>query len=232
MNVTFVKCESFGCKNLTSDLYIKLFGAYCFEHTSKVNKPVGVLEKPKSISPISPRRTVLAGSPSRSSGLSPKSTTLSPEITFENYEYKPRTVVSPVRTPMSPRKSAYIPQTECCICKDLYDENKIMKCGHLICPQCLEGRVRSPFCDFCGEPLDGPFVTPEVLLNIEDKYKQDKESEEYEEESEEESDSEEEYEYFSPEREPEIEESGEVEKEEDFEEDYIEKENEQETNNF
>jgi hypothetical protein len=57
MNVTFVRCESFGCKNLTSDLYKKLYGSYCFEHCAKTNKPVGVLDKPKLISPISPRRT-------------------------------------------------------------------------------------------------------------------------------------------------------------------------------
>ena len=203
MNVTFVKCESFGCKNLTSDLYKKLYGAYCFEHTSKVNKPVGFLDKPKTLSPISPRRTVTAGSPTRFSGENSGSVSLSPEVTFENYEYKPMKVSSPRRMPISPtrKSSVYIPKTECCICKDLYEENKIMKCGHLICPECLEGRVRKPYCDFCDEPLEGPFVTPEVFQKIEDKYKMDKERESKEEsDSEEESsESEEEYEEESEE---------------------------------
>jgi len=231
MNVTFVKCESFGCKNLTSDLYKKLYGAYCFEHTSKVNKPAGFLDKPKTLSPISPRRTVTPGSPIRSPNVSAGS----PEVTFENYEYKPMKVSSPRRMPVSPsrKSSVYIPKTECCICKDLYEENKIMKCGHLICPECLEGRVREPYCDFCGEPLDGPFVTPEVLQKIEDKYKMDKENtlsspekEESEEESEEESD------YEEEESETEEEESeSEEESEEEFEE-YTEEKNEDETNNF
>ena len=75
-----------------------------------------------------------------------------------------------------------------------------MKCGHLICPECLEGRVRKPYCDFCGEPLEGPFVTPEMLSKIEDKYKKDQEEgtdNYFEEESSDEESSDEEYEYYS-----------------------------------
>jgi hypothetical protein len=166
MNVTFVRCESFGCKNLTSDLYKKLYGSYCFEHCAKTNKPVGVLDKPKLISPISPRRTKPLDNNSKN--------TKSPGTTFENYEFKTPTVPSTKFSPVSPKRSvSYVPKTECCICKNPYDETKVMKCGHLICPECLEGRVRKPYCDFCGEPLDGPFVTPEVLVKIEDKYKYD-----------------------------------------------------------
>ena len=85
MNVTFVRCESFGCKNLTSDLYKKLYGSYCFEHSSKTNKPIGVLDKPKLLSPISPRRTKY------NEKLSVKSPA-SPNIEFENYEFKPISV--------------------------------------------------------------------------------------------------------------------------------------------
>jgi hypothetical protein len=236
MNVTFVKCESFGCKNLTSDLYKKLYGSYCFEHTSKVNKPVGFLDNPKTLSPISPRRTVGPGSPSRNSriaGGTLENSSLSPEITFENYEYKPMKVSSPRRMPVSPpRKTpAYIPKTECCICKDLYEENKVMKCGHLICPECLEGRVREPYCDFCDEPLEGPFVTPEVLQKIEDKYKMDKEREiKKEPESEEESSESEEEEYEeenSESEEEEYEEENSESEEDSDQEEAIEDEDEQ-----
>jgi len=218
MNVTFVKCDSFKCKNLTSDLYKKLYGSYCFEHTAKVNKPAGVLEKPKNISPISPRRTVLPGSP-----LGNKS----PDITFENYEYKPAVAPSIKFSPVSPKRTvSYIRKTECCICKNPYDETKIMKCGHLICPECLEGRVRTPFCDFCGEALEGPFVTPEVLAKIEDKYKQDQEREIFEENSESESD------YEEIESESDYEEEESESEEEESEEEVIEEQNEDEDRGF
>jgi hypothetical protein len=171
MEVTFVRCESFGCKNLTSDLYKKLYGAYCFEHCAKTNKPIGVLDKPKLISPISPRRTKTLE----------VQTLKSPGVEFENYEFKPASVPSAKFTPVSPKrispdKEFFVRKTECCICKNPYDETKTMKCGHLICPECLEGRIRTPYCDFCGEPLEGPFVTPEVLAKIEDKYKHDLEN--------------------------------------------------------
>jgi hypothetical protein len=71
-----------------------------------------------------------------------------------------------------------------------------MMCGHMICPQCLEGIVRSPYCEFCGKFLEGPFLNEKLSIMINNKYKQDLERIENEKEyesssSEEESDSEE-----------------------------------------
>lgn len=229
MDVTLVRCESFGCINLTTDLYKKLYGAYCFEHCAKTNKPLGVLDKPKLISPISPRRTKTL----EVQALNKK--TKSPGVSFENYEFKPVNVPSAKFTPVSPKRSSldkefYTRKTECCICKNPYDETKIMKCGHLICPECLEGRVRKPYCDFCGEPLDGPFVTPEVLSKIEDKYKQDQEKSEFNKDNE----SEDEYEgeYEDIESESDYEEEGNESEDEENEEELIEEHNEEETRDF
>jgi hypothetical protein len=274
MDVTFVHCESYGCKNITSDLYKENFGAYCFEHSSKVKSPFGTKTKFSSLSPISPRRIVLTEKAKESVELEEKiprvikSIHISPEketvksskkskktkskeisspyksktpassknslilplpgeeekeeqihlpdeeekeipfispgmdLTFENYESSPIMTQS-IRTSVpSPRRTEkFVKKVECCYCTDPYDISKVMKCGHMICPQCLEGVVRSPYCEFCkdGSFLEGPFMTEKIQSIIDTKYKQDmernnfEESEEYSEEYSESSESEEEF---------------------------------------
>jgi len=221
MNVAFVKCEFYGCKNITTGSYKDLYGAFCFEHTGKNKAPMGIPENKQKLSPISPRRI----------SLQRRETDPISEPVFENYEYKVSKVASPKLSIPSPsRRFSLIQKMECCICKDKYDENKVMNCGHMICPQCLEGRIRSPYCDFCGEPLEGPFVTEEIYQNIMDKYKQDQErnveedeeegNEEEANEEEEENEYEAEYEEFLGENEEEQEEDFENEIERENEEDY------------
>jgi hypothetical protein len=273
MNVVFVQCESYGCKNITSDLYKEKFGAYCFEHSSKVKAPFGDKTKFKSLSPISPRRISLVKNPSVNSDdflpkivkdidfspkksktkskspkkslssyklASKKNTSLvlplpgeevddfgftSPEdkeenvhlplpseeeqikspyispgmdLTFENYESSPLIVESIKTSVPSPRRNTkFVKKVDCCYCTDPYDISKVMNCGHMICPQCLEGIVRSPYCEFCGNLLEGPFITEKLSMIINNKYKQDleklsNEEEYYSEESSEEESSEEE----------------------------------------
>jgi hypothetical protein len=266
MDVTFVHCESYGCKNITSDLYKEKFGAYCFEHTSKVKAPFGTKSQFNSLSPISPRRIVLTEKAKetiktedkiyrvvKSIRLSPEKETIknskktkktkskevsspfktktpatykdslilplpgeevkeeqihlpeqeenkispiSPgmDLTFENYESSPIITKSIKTSVPSPRRTEkFVKKVECCYCTDPYDISKVMKCGHMICPQCLEGIVRSPYCEFCkdGNLLEGPFMNDKIFSIIETKYKQDIEKgffeeEESEEESEEE----------------------------------------------
>lgn len=264
MDVTFVHCEAYGCKNITSDLYKEKYGAYCFEHTSKVKPPFGTKSQFHTLSPISPRRIVLTekakeeaeleeeipriiksihllpekesikkskktkskeiSSPYKSktpasyrdSLILPlpgeevkeeqihlpdeeetKTPTISPgmDLTFENYESSPVMTQSIKTFSPSPRRTEkFVKKVECCYCTDPYDISKVMKCGHMICPQCLEGVVRSPYCEFCkdGSFLEGPFMNEKLQSIIETKYKQDlernifEEVEEYEEESEEE----------------------------------------------
>lgn len=248
MNVTFVHCEVYGCKNITSDLYKEKFGAYCFEHTSNIKAPFGKQTKFKSLSPISPRRISLIKessvnseeilpkivkdidfSPKKSKNKSKivkKSTSAyksvfktkkslilplpgeenkeldysSPEdkeesvhllsgqntipyispgtnLTFENYQGSP-VIVESIKTsiPSPKSNSKFVKKVECCYCMDPYDISKVMNCGHMICPQCLEGIVRNPFCEFCDKVLEGPFMTEKLSMIINIKYKQDLEN--------------------------------------------------------
>lgn len=184
-----VRCESYGCKNLTNAIHKEVYGSYCFEHTSKVKAPIGFQNTTKILSPVSPRNFVIP-LVSNHSKLKPSSPIRSPlmESKFENYTSSKmiQSKVSPVkiRTP-SPKRSklpelnsdegivSFLPKIECGICLKPYDQNKIMKCGHFICPECLEGIVRSPYCYFCDELMEGPFITPEVIQILEDRYKED-----------------------------------------------------------
>jgi hypothetical protein len=169
MKVGFIHCQLKGCKNITKNIYKEEYGAYCFLHTKYVNTfdfDLSDTSNSKSrsafsiSSPVSSRRTPI--SPTR-------------EFTvFDDSEETPlRTVSSSKYKVPSPKsKSVYIPKTECGICKDLYEQTNVMKCGHLICENDLK-ELRSPYCPFCGQYMEGPFVSEEIMQIIEDKYKQD-----------------------------------------------------------
>jgi hypothetical protein len=65
-----------------------------------------------------------------------------------------------------------IDKMECCSCdyKD-FISNK-MKCGHLICLDCLD-HVRQDTCPVCDEIMEGPLLTEEILTEINYKIKED-----------------------------------------------------------
>jgi hypothetical protein len=159
MKVVFTHCQLKGCKNITQNIFKEEYGAFCFLH-SKYTHPFGQKElEEKSLSPVSPRRTPL--SPTKTIDV------------YDTFEASPEIVSSSrYKVPSPSRKSIIIPKIECGICKDFYEQTNVMKCGHLICGQCLQ-ELRSPYCPFCGEYMEGPFITKEIMQTIEDKYKQD-----------------------------------------------------------
>ena len=159
MKVVFIHCQLKGCKNITQNIFKEEYGSFCFLH-SKYTHPF-IYEEPelKDASPLSSRRTPL--SPSREN------------IFFNTVDSSPEIVSSSrYKVPSPSRKSKDVPKIECAICKDFYDQTNVMKCGHLICKQCLQ-ELRSPYCPFCGEYMEGPFITEEIMQMIQDKYKQD-----------------------------------------------------------
>jgi hypothetical protein len=173
MKVVFTHCQLRGCKNITQNRFKEEYGAFCFLH-SKYTHPFGYEEpEQKTPSPVSPRRTPL--SPTRTAS------------TYETIEENPELVSSSrYKVPSPSRKSLSISQKiECAICKDFYNQTNVMKCGHLICGECLQ-ELRSPYCPFCGEYMEGPFITEEIMRMIQDKYKQDinEKGEKYEEDNE------------------------------------------------
>jgi len=159
MKVVFTHCQLKGCKNITQKIFKEEYGAFCFLH-SKYTHPFGYEEpEQKSPSPVSPRRTPL--SPTRTANI------------IDIFAANPEMVSSSrYKVPSPSRKSVIVPKIECAICKDFYEQTNVMKCGHLICSQCLQ-ELRSPYCPFCGEYMEGPFITEDIMQIIQDKYKQD-----------------------------------------------------------
>jgi hypothetical protein len=159
MKLVFTHCQLKGCKNITQKTFKEEYGAFCFLH-SKYTHQFGYEEiEQKSPSPVSPRRT-------------PLSPTIETTI-YDTFEAALEMVSSSrYKVPSPSRKSIVIPKIECGICKDFYEQTNVMKCGHLVCSQCLQ-ELRSPYCHFCGEYMEGPFITEEIMRMIEDKYKQD-----------------------------------------------------------
>jgi hypothetical protein len=162
MKVVFTHCQLKGCKNITQNNFKEDYGAYCFLH-SKYTHQFGYEEfeekSPSKFSSISPRRTPL--SPTRIA------------TTYDTFEETLDSVSSSrYKVPSPSRKAIVIPKIECGICKDFYEQTNVMKCGHLICKECLQ-ELRSPYCPFCGEYMEGPFITEEIMQMIQDKYKQD-----------------------------------------------------------
>ncbi len=62
---------------------------------------------------------------------------------------------------------------QCCMCEDHHHNEKKMKCGHLVCGDCLE-HIREMKCPTCYDYLEGPLMYPEIIEDIEDKMRQDK----------------------------------------------------------
>jgi hypothetical protein len=197
MKLTITKCNLKGCNNITTDILEKEFGSYCFLHSSYTydkfyhDKDAFVSKSKLVLSPTSSRQVVVENTE---------------KVEYTNYNYKPLEVSSRTYSVPSPsRKYNLVNKTECGLCKVMYPESNLMKCGHLVCEECLRGIVKSPYCPFCEVYMEGPYVTEEIMELIETKYKknieEDESSSSSDEESlsSEESSDEEEYENFDEE---------------------------------
>ncbi len=191
MKLTITKCNLKGCNNITTDILEKEFGSYCFLHSSYTHKKNVKNENIIHVlSPTSSRQVVVENTE---------------KVEYTNYNYKPLEVSSRTYSVPSPsRKYNLVNKIECGLCKVMYPESNLMKCGHLVCEECLKGIVRSPYCPFCEVYMEGPYVTEEIMGLIETKYKEDleknvEESSDEESLSSEESSDEEEYENFDEE---------------------------------
>ena len=208
MEVTFVHCEAYECKNITTNSYKEKFGAFCFEHSSKTKGPFNIEPLTEKVSPVSPRRTPLevdtqvATSPQRKSAVSPRRTNTSmsrksrtpnrlplPDEIEEEYEGEeissPLEVETYSRSIPSPRKNMdFLPKVNCYFCKNKCPISDIMECGDMFCQDCLndEGKINSIYCPNCNELLKGKLISDKMRKILEDRYKrklQNQEQEEY-----------------------------------------------------
>jgi hypothetical protein len=219
MEVIFVHCEAYECKNITSKSYKENFGSFCFEHSSKTKGPFHIESSTEKVSPVSPRRTPLevdtqaATSPQRKSAISPRRTNtlmskktrtpnrlpLPDEDEYNEKTTSPLEVETYSRSVVSPRKNMdFFPKINCFFCKNKCSISDIMECGDMFCQDCLndEGKMNSIYCPNCNELLKGKLITEEMSKILEDRYKrklQYQESEDNEEDYNEEDYNEEDY---------------------------------------
>lgn len=204
MNVTFVHCEAYECKNITSKQYKERFGSFCFEHSSKTKGPFHIEASNERVSPVSPRRSPLevviqtATSPQRKSATSPRRSTTGsrksrtpnrlplPDESEEEYgevsSFIPE-VETYSRSVVSPRKNIdFFPKVNCYFCKNKCPISDIMECGDVFCQDCLndEGKMNDIHCPNCGELLKGKLITEKMSKILEDRYKRKLQNQELE----------------------------------------------------
>ena len=144
MNLT--KCMANECSNLTTDQIIE-YGTYCFKHSFMTHKPETIKNKDVVLTNTLITRNVVLGNRPR----------------VVEKVLKERKFISPVRRAPLPVHS--LPNLneimECCVCNshDL-DKNK-MRCGHLICCDCLD-HVRCMKCPQCYNQLEGPLLDSSI----------------------------------------------------------------------
>jgi hypothetical protein len=203
MEVTFVHCEAYECKNITTNSYKEKFGSFCFEHSSKTKGPFNIETTSEKVSPVSPRRTPIevdtktATSPQRKSTVSPRRTNTprSRKTRTPNRLPLPDEIEEEISSPLevetysrsvpSPRKNMdFLPKVNCYFCKNKCPISDIMDCGDMFCQDCLndEGKMNDIRCPNCSEILKGKLITDEMRKILEDRYKrkiQNQEQEEY-----------------------------------------------------
>jgi hypothetical protein len=152
------------CVNLTTNDFSE-YGTYCFQHSNLTNPPITFKElsfttklKPMTVSLGNlnkPFDSVHIYSSSR------------PEKKVRSSERK-----IPVVLDSHKMIKMNYETMSCCVCenKDLIT-NK-MKCGHLVCRECL-GDIRHFTCPLCEEEMKGPLLTENVLEEIGVKYRED-----------------------------------------------------------
>jgi len=164
----YTLCMYKNCSNLTTNINSE-YGTYCFQHSSNTNGPMEkTLKKDPFNSGISPI-TISMGRMNRP---------LEPSMILSSSkpEKKVKSQTKKIPVILDKQKKIYTSNQmmECCVCSDEYPINDKMKCGHLVCSECLD-HLRSMKCPICNETIEGPLINKDILEEIESKYREDME---------------------------------------------------------
>ena len=163
MNYTL--CMIKGCNNLTTNT-LSEYGTYCFQHSNFTIEP----QKRENM-----RISNNLSSITISLGRMDKP--LESAVIYESSSKKERKVKSATRKIPIVLDSHKFGKTKentmsCCICEtEDFISNK-MKCGHLLCEDCLD-QVRTMKCPVCCCKLEGVLMKPDIIKEIELRYKED-----------------------------------------------------------
>jgi len=170
--VKLTKCSKDDCNNLTKDV-LSEYGTYCFQHSNMTHKP-----------------RVLVKATNKVGELASTTMVFSTKVQYMDVGEKVRSTVSPVRRiPPPVRKTVteilasetdnIYDTMECCVCDDKVLGSMSMKCGHVVCGECLD-LVRNSRCPVCLKKMEGPLITEYVVEDIREREKEDMRSRENE----------------------------------------------------
>lgn len=162
--MSFTSCMVKECPNLTTNDFSE-YGTYCFKHSNLTNSPLSnkeVLFNTK-LKPI----TISLGKLNRPFESVHIYSSSKPERRVKSSERKIPIVLDSHRI----LKMNY-ETINCCVCENKDVITNKMKCGHLLCSECLD-HVRSLDCPLCEQEMEGPLLTNNVLDEIELKYMED-----------------------------------------------------------
>lgn len=162
--MNFTSCMVRECPNLTTGDFSE-YGTYCFQHSNLTNSPllykdVSIISKLKPITVSlgkmnKPFESVHIYSSSKSERKVKSSEKKIPIVldSHKNIKMNYETI-------------------KCCVCENRDLITNKMKCGHLVCLECLD-HIRCLDCPLCEEELSGPLLTDDMINEIEIKYRED-----------------------------------------------------------
>jgi hypothetical protein len=160
----YTLCMVKECSNLTTDEFSE-YGTYCFEHSNLTNSPI--LTKNYQITSKLKSLTVSLGKLNKPFDSVYIYSSSKPERKVKSTERK-----IPVVLDNSKRMKTTYEKMDCCVCENKDFISNKMKCGHLVCLECLD-HIRSFKCPLCQEEMEGILLTNNILEEIEVRYRED-----------------------------------------------------------
>lgn len=162
--MNYTSCMVRECSNLTLNEHSE-YGTYCFQHSNLTISPI----LPKNVEFTSKLKSITIS-------LGKVNKPFEPVHIYSSSRPERKTKSSQKKIPIvldSNRKLKNVyEKMNCCVCKNKDLISNKMKCGHLLCIDCLD-HIRTMKCPLCYEEMDGLLLTKDVKKEIEIKYRED-----------------------------------------------------------
>ncbi len=152
------------CSNLTNENYSE-YGTFCFQHSNLTYEPQihstkKVFDKLSSVS-------ISLGDLSK-----PFNSASILESSHKSRKVKSEEKKIPIVLDNTIIKKPIYDTMSCCVCNENDFINNKMKCGHLVCEECLD-HMRSMKCPLCKIIMEGSLLNDNIVEDIEKRYRED-----------------------------------------------------------
>jgi hypothetical protein len=152
------KCMASECGNLTTKSFPQ-YGTFCFQHSYMTKEPNA--RKSEAVKPVLSEVALINDKNAEFYTLNPKEKHISANIR--------RAPLPSVKLKLSEFE-----KINCCLCNSTCYLNDKMKCGHIVCDDCLDV-VRTMDCPCCGNMMEGNLLTPFNIEQIKLREREDAE---------------------------------------------------------